>query len=50
MTSEYTYRFRVYPNKKCQHLSRRFGCAHDVYNWRKEFRTNAYGGEGLPYN
>jgi len=47
MATEYTYRFRVYPNKEQrQHLARTFGCARYVYNWGKELRTNAYHGDG----
>lgn len=52
MATEYTYRFRVYPNKEQrQHLARTFGCARYVYNWGKELRTNAYHGddESLSY-
>jgi putative transposase len=47
MATEYTYRFRVYPNKEQRpHLARTFGCARYVYNWGKELRTNAYHGDG----
>lgn len=47
MATEYTYRFRVYPNKEQrQHVARTFGCARYVYNWGKELRTNAYHGDG----
>jgi len=53
MEYEYTYRFRLYPNKEQrQVLARTFGCARYVYNWGKELRTNAYhseGGESMSY-
>lgn len=43
----YTYRFRVFPNKaQRQHLARTFGCARYVYNWAKEAKSNAYHGDG----
>lgn len=46
-TGNYTYRFRVYPNKtQRQHLARTFGCARFVYNWAKEAKSNAYHGDG----
>ena len=51
METEYTYRFRVYPNKEQrQHLARTFGCARYVYNWGKELRTSAYHGDGESFS
>ena len=50
-TKEYTYRFRIYPNKKQEDfLQKSIGCNRFIYNFFLERAINLYENYGIKFN